>query len=67
MLAFHVLRKYWNLIPFLKKKGGGVEFYDELLFHNLSYVIRSLTAPPFLSHLFCLAKREGNYQYHPFL
>ena len=38
MLAFHVLRKYWNLIPFLKKKGG-VEFYDELLFHNLSYVI----------------------------
>ena len=39
MLAFHVLRKYWNLIPFLKKKGGGVEFYDELLFHNLSYVI----------------------------
>ena len=37
MLAFHVLRKYWNLIPFLKKKG--VEFYDELLFHNLSYVI----------------------------
>ena len=41
MLPFHVLRKSWNLIPFLKKKGrgGGVEFYDELLFHNLSYVI----------------------------
>ena len=41
MFAVHVLRKYWNLIPFLKKKwgGGGVEFYDEFLFHNLSYVI----------------------------
>ena len=39
MLAFHVLRKYWNLIPFLKNKVEGVEFYDELLFHNLSYVI----------------------------
>ena len=39
MLAFHLLRKYWNLIPFLKKKGGGVEFYSELLFHILSYVI----------------------------
>ena len=66
MLAFHVLRKYWNLIPFLKKKEG-VKFYDELLFHNLSYVIRSLTAPPFLSRLSCSAKSEGNYQYHPFL
>ena len=67
MLAFHVLRKYWNLIPFLKKKmEGGVEFMMNCNFITEA-VIRLLTAPPFLSHLFCLAKREGNYQYHPFL
>ena len=37
---FPCVEKVLELNSFPKKiRGGGLEFYDELLFHNLSYVI----------------------------
>ena len=38
--VFPCVEKVLEPNSFPKKKGeGGVEFYDEFLFHNLSYVI----------------------------
>ena len=61
---FPCVEKELNLNSFPK---SGLEFTMDCYSITQATLLTSLTAPPFLSHLFCLAKEEGNYQYHPFL